>query len=165
MVQSFNYVDLTASIDLTVGFRIAPMTSIDLEAVVALEQQNAVAPWRLRSFELALNAEQCNWVVYSGAELVGFICASQVLDELHILNLSVAQRHRGQGLATAMIKHLCAIHQGVPIRMIFLEVRESNKPAQKLYRKLGFKLDGVRKGYYQCPRGIREDALLMSREF
>ena len=165
MVKSSSYIDLTSPINLPSGLCIAPMTSNDLEAVVALEQKNSAALWRLRSFELALNAERCNWVVYSDTDLVGFICASQVLDELHILNLSVAQSHRGQGLATAMIKHLCVIHQDLPIRMIFLEVRESNKPAQKLYRKLGFKLDGVRRGYYQCQRGIREDALLMSREF
>ncbi|AEG31004.1 ribosomal protein S18-alanine N-acetyltransferase [Thiomicrospira cyclica] len=165
MVQPQVYVDLTSPLNLVEGLHITPMFKDDLDAVVELEQQNAVAPWRLRSFELALNAKHCNWVICSEAELIGFICASQVLDELHILNLSVAQTHRGQGLATAMIKHLCTIHQDVPIRMIFLEVRESNKPAQKLYRKLGFKLDGVRKGYYQCARGIREDALLMSREF
>jgi ribosomal-protein-alanine N-acetyltransferase len=60
---------------------------------------------------------------------------------------------------------LCRAVKDVPIRVIYLEVRQSNKIAQKLYRKLGFSLDGIRKGYYQGERGIREDALLMSREF
>ncbi|AHF00585.1 alanine acetyltransferase [Thiomicrospira aerophila AL3] len=159
------YLDLTEPVELPDNTTLRLMNSADLPAVVALEQQNALTPWSLRSFELSLNTKQANWVVYFEATLVGFICANIIVDELHILNLSVAQEYRGQGLATALIMQLCRAVKDVPIRVIYLEVRQSNKVAQKLYRKLGFSLDGVRKGYYQGERGIREDALLMSRDF
>ncbi|SFR63121.1 ribosomal protein S18-alanine N-acetyltransferase [Thiomicrospira sp. ALE5] len=159
------YIDLTRPVKLPVGMKLTAMVASDLVSVVELEQKNALMPWSLRSFELSLSNRQGNWVVYRETELVGFVCASVILDELHILNLSVAQTCRGQGIATALIMQLCAAVNQEPIRKIFLEVRQSNKVAQKLYRKLGFCSDGIRKGYYQSTRGTREDALLMSRDF
>jgi len=43
-------------------------------------------------------------------------------------------------------------------RLITLEVRPSNAAAMSLYRKLGFRMMGIRKGYYTMPP---EDAVVL----
>ena len=45
--------------------------------------------------------------------------------------------------------------------MIHLEVRKGNETAIRLYERLGFERDGIRKGYYTDPV---EDAVLMTRQ-
>jgi [ribosomal protein S18]-alanine N-acetyltransferase len=65
-------------------------------------------------------------------------------DEAEILNLAVDSLFRRQGAGLAMV-------QAIPQKVIFLEVRESNRAAQNLYRKAGFREVGIRFGYYQNP--------------
>jgi ribosomal-protein-alanine N-acetyltransferase len=73
--------------------------------------------------------------------------------EAEILNIAVAPSHRRNGIATALIDSLDAPE-------VFLEVRESNEPAQRLYSKLGFRTVGRREQYYDDPE---EAALVMRR--
>ncbi len=71
-----------------------------------------------------------------------------------ILNLAVAFKFRGMGIATALLQQELnrnATH--------FLEVRESNQAAQALYRKCGFVEISRRSGYYELPA---EAAIVMS---
>jgi ribosomal-protein-alanine acetyltransferase len=92
------------------------------------------------------------------AELRNAVCGfmvSRVIapDESEILNIAVAPETRRGGIATALIESLTTAE-------VFLEVRVSNEAAQNLYRKLGFRVVGLRENYYDDPV---ESALVMRR--
>ena len=95
------------------------------------------------------------------AALVGMV-VGWVLDyeaEIHLLYIRSLDRRRGFGrkLLASFLGNLDA----AGVRAAYLEVRESNKIARFLYYSLGFKLQGIRKNYYQNPN---EDGLVMVRE-
>jgi ribosomal protein S18 acetylase RimI-like enzyme len=76
----------------------------------------------------------------------GFCAWRQLGDEeAELLNLAVDPSARRQGVAGAILEHLCEAATGE----IFLEVAESNTAAIGLYRKFGWTAVSVRKGYYQ----------------
>ncbi|HWT27911.1 MAG TPA: ribosomal protein S18-alanine N-acetyltransferase, partial [Methylophilaceae bacterium] len=83
-----------------------------------------------------------------------------VLDEAHLLNLSIAHTHQGRGLGRALLEYMMQISRGHGAANIFLEVRPSNTPAIRLYEQVGFSEMAVRRGYYPAAHG-REDAILM----
>jgi ribosomal-protein-alanine N-acetyltransferase len=79
---------------------------------------------------------------------VGFLVAWHVADELHILNVATASAMRRRGVAAALLVEGLAYARANAIRILILEVRRSNRPAIRLYRKLGFTALGMRPGYY-----------------
>ena len=95
----------------------------------------------------------------SGNKIVGYICANQVLDEGHILNVTVHPEHRGQGMAAELLRYMIGILAERACKVIFLEVRISNEAALRMYEKAGFRIIAVRKGYYTSPD---EDAVIMA---
>lgn len=93
--------------------------------------------------------------------LVGYSGFWLVLDEAHITSVTVAKPYRGRGYGRAQMLHLLEIARDRAVRMVTLEVRDSNDPARKLYESLGFKAVGLRKGYYSK---TQEDAIVMMKE-
>ena len=81
------------------------------------------------------------------------------MEEGHLGNRAVAPEHRRGGVARALVEDLLAGARERGARSITLEVRVSNFAAQALYRAHGFRLAGLRRGYY---RDTGEDALLMT---
>lgn len=80
----------------------------------------------------------------------GFLVARQTSpDEREILNVAVSPDCRGLGLGSALLRQLLGSYR-VP-GDVFLEVRESNEAARRLYERLGFKEVGRRKAYYDDP--------------
>ena len=97
----------------------------------------------------------------SQASLVGMI-GGWVLDheaEIHLLYIRSSDRRKGYG--RKLLSSYLAALDASGVRSSYLEVRESNKVARFLYYSMGFKLQGVRKNYYQNPT---EDGLVMVRE-
>ena len=99
---------------------------------------------------------------FEGEALVTFVLLNTVLGDADILTLATHPERRNEGLArdllTAVIETLTA--RGV--HRLTLDVAEDNLPARRLYERLGFTLDGRRKGYYAAGRVQPVDALLMS---
>ena len=79
----------------------------------------------------------------------------QVVDEGSIVEVAVHPDCRRRGIARSLITS--AINSADGLHSVFLEVRESNTPAIKLYESLGFERIAVRKGYYDRPK---EDAVI-----
>lgn len=139
------------------------LTHPDLDAVCAIEAAVHPCPWQRRHFEDCLQAGYALQGLWAGAELLGYTVAMRGVDEVHLLNLSVAPTRQRQGCATLLLRALAlwALVQRKPA--LWLEVRESNQAAVALYKGCGFRLLGVRKNYYPCPGGGREHAWVMSR--
>ena len=93
----------------------------------------------------------------------GFILCSHVLDEMEIMTICTHPDFRRQGVAENLLMTMMDYAQLAKVSKIFLEVRSDNIPAQKLYEKMGFVENGIRKGYYTTRQG-QMDAVCMVKE-
>ena len=90
--------------------------------------------------------------------VIGYVIAHHALDEAEILNLGVAPTRQRQGLGRALVVAMLAQLRELGVRVVFLEVRESNAVAHHLYGALGFTQVGRRRDYYRLPT---EDAVVL----
>jgi len=141
-----------------VSFR--PMSYDDLAVISRIEPTIYSHPWTLGNFKDSLNAGYSAWVMEIAGDLVGYALVMLVLDEAHLLNLSVAKPFQGQGLGRTLLAHMIHISQRHQAANMFLEVRVSNTKAIALYEAMGFCEMGIRRNYYPTNTG-REDAVLM----
>lgn len=103
----------------------------------------------------------CGWVLTRQGQPVAYCLFSMVLDEAELLRIAVAPHLRGQGLASGLLEEAqVRLAQHGMVRL-FLEVRASNRVAQRLYQRCGWHPCGRRKNYYPLGSG-HEDALLFS---
>ncbi len=140
------------------------MTVGALDAVLAIEVQAYPFPWTRGNFIDSLAAGYLARVlVADDGELVGYFVAMPGFEEMHLLNVTVASRHEGQGHARRLLAELYALSASFAATAVWLEVRESNARARALYLREGFTEAGRRRDYYPAPAGQREDAILMTR--
>ena len=140
-----------------------PMEDIDLDAVMAIETVVFPYPWSRGNFGDSLKAGYSAWVCHDGLDLVGYAVFMVILDEAHLLNISVAARRQGEGIGARLLRWVMDRARRAGARRLLLEVRPSNASALRLYEHFGFVRIGVRRGYYPAPQG-REDALVLSRD-
>jgi len=138
------------------------MRERDLEEVLAIENNSFQSPWTKGMFLLDLDTNpfaRSVVVRFPGeTKIIGYACFWIVMDELHLMNLAVHPDRRRQNIGEELARWVLSMGYEKKCRTAMLEVRESNRPARQLYEKLGFKVIGVRRGYYQGPK---EDALIM----
>lgn len=144
-----------------------PMTVGQLDAVLAVECEVYAFPWTRGNFIDSIAAGYIAQVLH-GAQggLMGYLIAMEGVDELHLLNITVAPASQGCGHARFMLDELCALGRARGAQVLWLEVRSSNLRARAVYKRYGFREVGLRRGYYPAAReqypGGREDALVMS---
>jgi ribosomal-protein-alanine N-acetyltransferase len=127
----------------------------DIAAVEAMSRESFDGTGLALAEELARPWSRI-WVAREGTasrtprspEPIGFLLAWHVADELHILNVATSANMRRRGVATALLGCGLDYARTNAIRIVLLEVRRSNRPAIKLYRKHAFTALGVRPGYY-----------------
>lgn len=146
-----------------------PMHTADLAEVLQIERQVYAMPWSEGNFIDSLAAGYEAFVLRRApvlrdprAQMLGYFLAMKGVDEMHLLNLSVAPEQQGQGLGRLMLDALCAICRAQACPQLWLEVRIGNQRAREVYRRYGFEEMGRRPAYYPVLQGPREDALLMS---
>ena len=145
--------------------RLVPMTLGELQAVVGIEASAYDFPWTRGNFIDSLAAGYLARVLYdAGGHVVGYFIAMKGVEEMHLLNLTVAPLEEGKGHARRMLDELVALCAGIGARQLWLEVRESNARARQLYARYGFRHIGVRRAYYPALHGRREDAAVMALE-
>jgi [ribosomal protein S18]-alanine N-acetyltransferase len=139
------------------------MTVADLGAVMAIEVRAYSHPWSHGNFVDSLAAGHVA-VVFEGPEreLSAYFVALAGVDELHLLNLTVAPARQGQGLGSHVLEAVIEAARARELATVWLEVRESNTRALALYARRGFDEAGRRRGYYPALQG-REDAVVMRR--
>lgn len=140
------------------------MARADLAAVLAIEAACYPDPWSQQTFEDCLSAQAKGYGCYAlllNDTIVGYAVATVVVDQAELLNFCLAPQIQGQGRAIVYLQKLLdrLVAQGAA--QLFLEVRQSNVPARRLYAAAGLSEVGVRKDYYPAHPG-REDAILMA---
>lgn len=141
--------------------RYAPMSESDLDAVVAVEKDIYPFAWTRGNFADALQAGYSAWVLRDArAHVAAYSVMMIVLDEAHLLNLSVARDVQRTGLGWRTLDWMADVARGHGGQTMLLEVRPTNDAALRLYQRYGFERIGVRRGYYPA-HGGREDAIVM----
>ncbi len=135
-----------------------------LPELLAIEQRAYSHPWSHTNFTDSLASGYRIQGLWLGNALIGYSVAMDGVDELHLLNFTVAPEHQGQGHARALLGDLCEAAESRGFAWIWLEVRASNARAIAVYERFGFARVGQRKGYYPLDRTEREDAIVMSLE-
>lgn len=140
-----------------------PLSALWLDTLLPIEEQAYVHPWTRGNFQDAMVAGyEIQLLVNAQHQLLGYFVAMQVLDEVHLLNITVNPAHQRQGWARVLLDALSLWARGKQAQWIWLEVRDSNARAREVYVKHGFAEVGLRKNYYPNPNGPRENAVLMS---
>jgi [ribosomal protein S18]-alanine N-acetyltransferase len=146
----------------TMTVTIVPVSAGDVPDVVAIEQAAFSDPWSARSFHEALShpAVYFAGARRDGADLAGYVVAWFVADEGEIANLAVAPAGWGAGIGRALLDAALEEAARRNVSAVYLEVRDSNERARRLYRSRGFEEVGRRKRYYSRPV---EDAIVLRR--
>ena len=145
---------------LPVGIR--PMTVADVPAVAAIEAIAFSDAWPAPAFAQLLPQPHVVMRVAAGpsSAVVGYAVLLLAADEGEIANIATDPSVRGQGIGGRLLDDILEAAEQAGATAIFLEVRESNTPARRLYASRGFQPVGRRRGYYDRPP---EDALLLRR--
>ncbi|VTU33377.1 ribosomal-protein-alanine N-acetyltransferase [Variovorax sp. SRS16] len=170
--------------------RLEPITLERLPAVADIERDAYSHPWTRANFADSMTAGyHCQCLVGPGFDaepapasvrgrrprwglpsprtipaevIIGYFVAMKGVDEVHLLNITVAPPFQGQGWAPLMLEALGGWSRSQNAQWLWLEVRASNLRALSIYERHGFRRVGVRKGYYPAYGNAREDAVVMS---
>ncbi len=138
-----------------------PFEARHLGAVMLVEQQAYAHPWSETNFKDALFSGYQAQLLIADGEILGYFIAMKGVDEVHLLNITVAPRYQRQGWARLMLDALAIWSRGQGATWLWLEVRVGNLRATHVYESQGFRRVGKRKAYYPAGLGRREDALVM----
>jgi len=142
------------------NFEMAKLDNID--EMLKIEKKSFASHWNRQTFLDEFSADNGHYVVSKeNGRIVGYSGFRYVLDEGHITTLAVHPKFRKKGVGTKIIERLIADAKAKGLKKLFLEVRQSNSPAQKIYKRWGFKVIDRRREYYQHPV---EDALVMQND-
>lgn len=154
----------------------AAMVPADLDAVQAVEAAAYPHPWSRKHFADSLAAGYAAVMLLGeavpgelvhppradGRLLLGYLIAMRGVDEAHLLNITVAPTHQRQGWARCLLDALVLWSRGQRAQCLWLEVRQSNQRARRVYERFGFQQVGLRRAYYPAAPTGREDAVVMS---
>jgi ribosomal-protein-alanine acetyltransferase len=141
-------------------------TAADIPHLMALEKQAAMgAHWSREQYEAAFSGESPTRLVLildDEAGVLGFIVGRALDKEWEVENVIVAEAVRRRGFGVRLLGEFLDLARGRGAQKIFLEVRESNHGARRLYEKSAFVESGRRRLYYREPE---EDAIVYQLGF
>ena len=151
----------------------------DISRIVQIEGESFADPWAAESFESSLVLDRMQFFVAEelladdagggggtggmsgGASLIGYVLALIAADEGEIADLAVTPAARRRGVGGLLLDRVSRAAADRGVRVLYLEVRESNVAARRLYESRSFLPVGRRRGYYRHPS---EDALVLRRD-
>ena len=147
-----------------------------LDEVLRVENRAYALPWSRANFIDALHSGyQAQMLVAPSIDgpgagrqeqdsciLLGYFVAMKGVDEVHLLNITVAPEYQGQGWSRLLLEALTIWARGQGAEWLWLEVRVGNLRAVRVYEAHGYRRVGLRKEYYPALHGKREDAIVMS---
>ena len=131
----------------------------DIDNIMEIEKISFVDHWSVKMFqEIIFSPISRGFIVEHDKTLVGYTVLYAVDVEAHIMNFAVDPAKRKQGFGRQLLAQVVTFLKENDISECYLEVREQNRDAQKLYKSFGFEVIGRRKRYYT---ETGEDALVM----
>ena len=135
------------------------MRLADLDEVMVIERRSFSAPWEESTFRgLMRRPSAALLVAETDDELTGYSVMWFAADEGELGDIAVVPERRGEGIGRRLLRESISVAASRGTRSLYLEVRESNDVARRLYENVGFSVVGVRKQYYTEPV---EDAIVM----
>jgi ribosomal-protein-alanine N-acetyltransferase len=142
--------------------RFEPLLANRLDEVMHVEQRAYAQPWSRANFIDALQSGYQAQMLMADSVVLGYFVAMKGVDEVHLLNITVAPEYQGQGWSRVLLDALAIWARGQGAEWLWLEVRVNNLRALGVYEAHGYRRVGLRKDYYPAPHGKREDAIVMS---
>jgi ribosomal-protein-alanine N-acetyltransferase len=139
-----------------------PMTEARLPDVLAIERLAYEHPWTQGNFSDSIRSGYQAQLLCAGPVLLGYFVAMKGVDEVHLLNITVAPAFHGQGWGRVLLDALALWSRSQGAQWLWLEVRVGNARAQRIYERYGYRRVGERRNYYPARHGQREDAIVMS---
>jgi len=148
------------------AYSVRPMAATDVAAAFGLASCTPeAARWSQADYSRAAGGDWDGWVaageLQQRGNLVGFLIARRMADEMEILNLAVEPAERRRGVAGRLLEAALERGRACGVKRIFLEVRASNAGAIAFYEHGGFVRTGRRPRYYTEPL---EDGWVLSRK-
>ena len=143
-------------------FSILPASERDLPEIAAIERKVFGDPWSTQSFRESFGHHAVYFACArrDGGQLVGYVVAWFAAGEGEIANLAVDPSEWGHGAGRQLLEAALSAAAARRTTAVYLEVRESNARARRLYTSYGFEEVGRRRGYYRRPV---EDAIVLRR--
>lgn len=139
-----------------------PLKFEHLKQMAEIEREAFDQPWTVNMFIPEVEDENANYVVgVRGDEVICYGGFHKILDEAHITNIAVKKGERGRGIGKFLMSELLSRAKILGVKSVTLEVRSDNIPALNMYESFGFRVEGVRKKYYNN----MYDALIMWLSF
>lgn len=136
-------------------------TEHNLDPIYAIEIGAQSHPMSKKVMLSCLGKRYFNAAILVDGEVAGFYIADFVIDESSLIEICIGLKFQGQGLGRQLLQHYVDRVQQKGGVSCWLEVRESNVAARKLYQALDFNEVDCRVNYYPTERG-HEDAIIMS---
>lgn len=139
-------------------------TNDDIDAVIDIENQEFLHPWKRSMFESEIDHDIAFFyvaVAQSNQQVVGYIIFWVIGNQIELHNIAVCQSHKKKGIGKKLLSFLLDQASQYHVAEIFLEVRASNHEAISFYEAHQFKRVIVRKKYYNNPV---ESAIVYKRQ-
>ena len=133
-------------------YEIRRMANSDLDQIEVIEAKAyGEVHWTRDNFIAEINNSVGDYrvLVKDDSEILGYIGAWVVVDEMHITTVATAEKYLRKGVAETLLASSIFQAMQNDVKCLTLEVRISNIKAQKLYEKYEFKHQGIRKRYYE----------------
>lgn len=140
---------------------IRPAREEDFESLHPLEEDSMLTSWSIDGFRRYLGRGGLFRLLIQAGHPVAYAIFEWIPCQAELLRVAVRPEERARGLAKLLLRNCFEELRRRGVRDCFLEVREGNWPARKLYTSLGFSVAGIRRDYYRDPN---EDAVVMWRE-
>lgn len=129
----------------------------DTADIFFIEQACFSTPWTEQSINDSIGSDSNYFnLAYAGGKPAGYMSMQLAAGEGDIMRVAVLPEYRRQGIGRMLLEE-CFLSTKPDI--VFLDVRENNMPAIRLYESLGFEKTGIRKNYYSNPT---ENAVIMT---
>ena len=128
--------------------RFEPLTLARLDALLEVEQRAHSHPWTRGNFTDAMASGYQIQLLMGDEQILGYFVGMLGVDEVHLLNLTVAPAFQRQGWSHVLLDALALWARSQGAQWLWLEVRTSNQRARHVYEANGFRRVGERKRYY-----------------
>lgn len=146
----------------SVMFKIVPVKPGHFPAIARIEKECFSPGWSETALaEFFASPGAIGFVAAESGSTLGYITGRAIEGEGEIANLAVTADSRGHRIGTALVAAFCDALFSDSVDAVFLEVRETNTAARRLYEKAGFIQAGVRKNFYEHPR---ENGIIYKKE-